>query len=474
MDQYLQQAIEEYERNISQGDHFYMDASVLMDIEEYYEKQGKRYEAEHLMRFAEKLHPNSEEVLVVKAYRARAMGQWNEGLNIIRSIANQQNKDVQLFYAEWDVASGRLDKAEQRIKSCLPPFMTSDDYDWLLDMGEMFLDYGYQQRALKYLLAIPPTYSLRTRVDELMADAYFQLQQYDKSIKAANRLVDANPYDTNAWTQLADIQQKCQDYTACIQSCNYALAIDSQNQRAMSLKAFATFAIGDCRQGLALCLDYIKVIPNDYSIRMYAGEQLYSTGRIAEALTPLQDALRLCPLENPDRVRIINDLVYLYISQNNQESAEELMLSLTMLGNSPSTLYTQMGNICSELKNNTQALAYYSKAIHSPKIEDSDLLLILQLLVNAKAYNGSEATNLWHNIYHLLPQMQITQPSIYAYMAIGAYMLNDIDNFNKTFDLAATFAPEALKALFYIQYPNSTIDEIKKLAKNKIERDLLK
>lgn len=471
MDQYLKQAIEEYERNVSQGDNFYMDASVLMDIEEYYEKQGKRYEAEHLMRFAEKLHPNSEEVLVVKAYRARAMGQWSEGLNIIRSINNQQNKDVQLFYAEWDVASGRLDKAEQRIKSCLPPAMTHDDYDWFLDLGEMLLDYGYQKRALKYLSAIPQNYSLRTRVDELMADAYFQLQLYDKSIEAANRLVDASPYDANVWTQLADVQQKCHDYESCIQSCDYALAIDCKNQRAMSLKVFATFAIGNCNKGLALCLEYVKVIPNDYSIRMYAGEQLYASGRINESKGPLQDALRLCPLENPDRNRIINDLVYLYISQNDIVNAEEMMLSLTILGNSLSSLYIQLGNICSDFKNNAQALNCYDKAIHSPKIEDGEILLILQLLVNAQLFN--EATNLWHDIYELLPQIQITQPAIYAYMAIGAYMLNKREAFNKTFDYAVSFVPDTLKALFSIKYPNASIEEIRNLANRKIGNELL-
>ena len=469
MDQYLKQAIEEYERNISQGENFYMDASVLMDIEEYYEKQGKRYEAERLMRFAEKLHPSSEDVLVVKGYRTRAMGQWNEGLNIIRSIANQQNKDVQLFYAEWDVASGRLDKAEQRIQSCLPKIMTNDDYDWFLDMGEMLLDYGYQNRALKYLSAIPLKYSLRARVDELMADAYFQLQQYDKSIEAANRLVDANPYDANVWTQLADVQQKCQKYESCIQSCDYALAIDSNNQRAMSLKVFATFAVGDCKKGLALCLDYVKVIPNDYSIRMYAGEQLYATGRINEAKGPLQDALRLCPLEHPDRNRIVNDLVYLYLSQSDIAHAEEMMLSLAMLGNSLSAIYVQLGNICSEFKNNKQAIDCYNKAIRSPKIEDTEVLLILQLLVNSQLYN--EAATLWHDIYELLSQIQVAQPAIYAYMALGAFMLNKKEAFNKTFDFAATFAPDTLKTLFGTKYPNVSIEELKKIANSKLAAD---
>lgn len=458
MEQYLKQAIEEYERNIAQGENFYMDASVLMDIEEFYEKQGKRYEAEQLMRYAEKLHPDSEDVMVVKAYRARAMGNWSEGLNIIRHIPNQQNKDVQLFYAEWDVASGRLDKAERRIEDCIPQEMTIDDYDWILDMGEMMLDYGYQERALKYLQKIPQKYPLRTRVDELIADAYFQQQRYDESIKAANRVVDATPYDANAWAQLADIQQKCQKYAESIQSCDYALAIDSNHQRAMSLKVFATFASGDCKKGISLCLEYMKIIPNDYSIRMYAGEQLYALGKIEEARQPLQDALRLCPLENPDRVRLINDLVYYNLSLNNINEAEELMLSLTMLGNTNASLYIQLANICSELKKETLALSCYYKAIHSPSIDENDLLIILQLLINKQNY--TDALPLWHDIYVYTQQTQIKQPSIFAYLAYGTYMLNEKEVFNKSFKIAATLVPELTKSLFSSFFSNLTLEQI--------------
>ena len=35
---YLLEAIEEYEHKIESGEDFYMDASVLMDIEAFYEK----------------------------------------------------------------------------------------------------------------------------------------------------------------------------------------------------------------------------------------------------------------------------------------------------------------------------------------------------------------------------------------------------------------------------------------------------
>ena len=77
MNKYLKEAIEQYEQKIESGEPFYMDASVLMDIEDYYEKEGKSYDAERLMRFAEKLHPDSEDVLVVKASPINLIAMYN-------------------------------------------------------------------------------------------------------------------------------------------------------------------------------------------------------------------------------------------------------------------------------------------------------------------------------------------------------------------------------------------------------------
>ena len=73
------------------------------------------------------------------------------------------------------------------------------------------------------------------------------------------------------------------------------------------------------------------------------------------------------------------------------------------------------------------------------------MLLILQLLVNAQYFR--DALPLWHDIYNLLPHIHITQPSIYAYMAIGTYMINEKEAFNNSFELAAKFAADAVIGL---------------------------
>lgn len=434
MDKYLQDAINEYEQKIESGEPFYMEASTLMDIEETYEKAGRAYDAERLMRFAEKLHPDSEDVLIVKAYREKDRGHWHEAMRIIQGIANQESRNVQLFYAEKEVASGLLEEAEKRVNDSLPAVMSEESYDWYLDLGEIFLDYGFQKKALKYLTQIPKNYQFAERVYELMADAYFQLQDYDKSIETANTLVDLNPYNATSWAQLADIQQKRKMYEECVQSCDYALAINPKNVKGMSLKVFALLALQRSEEALHACHEYIKIVPNEYSMRMYAGEHLCSLGRFKESLSMFRDALRLCPIDCPDRTRIITDITYSYVTIGQYDKAEDMLMSTCLLGNSVNEILFQLGTAYIEVGQLERGLNTYRRVLHLPNVEEKDISAIAQNLVQTNQIES--AKDFWHEMAFMISSSE-NSSIVNAYVAWVMFQLNErelmLQNLKKAF-----------------------------------------
>ena len=178
MDKFLQDAIEEYERNIDNCSNFYMDAETLLDIEDYYEKEGRLFDADRLLIYAEKMHPQHEEVLIVKAYRLKNRGKWNEALTVIGEVTNRENRDVQALLAEWEAAGGKPKKAEQRIMQHLPHEKNDEYYEWLIDLGEILLDYGYTKRAQHFLRQIPENHKSRAKTDELLAESKIVLNVF--------------------------------------------------------------------------------------------------------------------------------------------------------------------------------------------------------------------------------------------------------------------------------------------------------
>lgn len=456
MDKYLKEAIEEYEQNIESGTPFYMDASILMDIEEYYEKSERPYDAERIMRFAEKLHPDSEDVLVVKAYRLKSAGKWRQALETIRRIPNQESRDVQLFFIEWDVAMARIDKAEKRLnenlRQCLPP----DDEDLLFDYGEILVDYGYNVRALKYLTKVSPHSSLHKRADELVGDVCCQLGRYEESISAFTRLVDADPYDSVSWTQLAEVQYKAGRYADSMESCDYALAIDDTNSRARLFRLYSLCAMKRFDEALRQYEEYAKGGSEDYAMHMLLGEEFVNQECYAEARKPLQEALRLCPMESPDRIRIVSALSMVFIAYGKNEEACELMQTLVSCGSQLAELYLQLSDMFIDFHNVQAAVDMFSRIICLPEHAAKDIASIVQCLVKNSIYEP--AGTLWH----VLAKIKFDEDFhfLYAYISYAMARLKDRESLSVTFRQAAALCPDTLCEVFFTAYHARTVEEL--------------
>lgn len=309
MDKHLKEAIETYERNIKSGELFYMDASTLVDIESYYEKQNMDYEAEQCLRFAKQLHPDDEEVLITEAYRLKMKGKCTDAYRIIKQLPNQQHSEVQLFYIEWYVTAGQVDKAMELYDRYMEiPCTELDKNNFKYDMSELLVDYGYPKRAIRLLNQIPSTYPEYKRTLELLADAYYQTAEYTKAEEVMQQMVDLNPYDAYSWAQLADVQQKTGLYDDALESCEYALAIDPDLKAARTLQVFVLFRLSRTDEALKLIDTYKNDAPDDYAMFMYAGGALFEIKQFAKAITYYDHALAYCPLTTPDRQNIVSDL----------------------------------------------------------------------------------------------------------------------------------------------------------------------
>lgn len=421
MDEQIKKLVEQYEQLIETGEPFYMDGSTLMDIEEYYEKNGNTYEAEQVMRLAHKLHPDNAEVNTVRAYRLKARGKWSEAETIIADIPDQNAREVQLFWAEWFAAENNPDKAEAIVKKNLPETHTDERWDWYLDLSEIFFDYGFYQRTSHWLEQIPSTYSLRTRVDELLGNTYYQLQAFEKSIEAFTRLTDADPCNALGWTMLADASQKNGNLEECNTYCDYALAIDCQSVHAMGLKLFATFGTNKYDEGIELYQEFANKMPDDYVIRMYAGEQLLARGNYANALEPLQEAFRLCPLENPDRARLISDQLYTLANLKQFDKAIEVMHILASQGNPNATSYYHLADIFFETGNPKEAVQMLEKYLTASICEEKDYVNIIQMLIANKCL--APAATIWNKLGNIC----FSEEFAYIYLHL-AYAFREMQN----------------------------------------------
>lgn len=462
----LKAAIEEYERNMASGHSFYMDATTLMDIEEHYEREGMDYEAEHLMRFAEKLHPANPEVLTVKAYRLKARGKWTEALKLVKSIPQeQQGRDVQLFYADWEAATGFPDKATLRVERLLTPDSPDENSDLYINLVEILLDYGYYGRALVALSHLPEKHPYVARALELKAECFYQLQEYAKAQAPLEKLLDLEPYNANAWISLADLQQKLQNYRGCIESCEYALAIDPKNSLAVSFMAFSLFSSGRTAEGFALCEKYKPMFPDDYTLPMYEGEQYLSANQYDRATAPLERALRLCSVESPDRERLVTDLTIALACTHQEDRAREVILSLSHHGRNPVELLFQCASVSLECKRCRQAYDTLRLALNFDQFDDEARQKVVELLCKFDAYEGG--LPFWKALENRPAPLELLS-DLHPYFALAMYNYREREAFINHLQ-HAYFADEKLTVkLFAPIYGSTNINDLAKA----VERDL--
>lgn len=448
MDKYLQDAIEEYERNVDNAPNFYMDAETLMDIEDYYEKEGRLFDADRLLILAEKMHPHHDEVLIVKAYRLKNKGKWNEALAVIGDVTNRENRDVQALLAEWDVAGGNPDKAEVRMLQHLPEVKNEEHFEWLIDLGEILLDYGYTRRAQFFLNKIPEEHKSRSRADELMAESYFQVQDFKKSLDYLTRVVDANTYDAASWTQLANLQMKVEDYENCIASCDYSLAIRPGNEQTLSLKLFALFNLNRQEEGLEFYKEYADTISEDYSFHMYAAKQYLITENFQQALCALHEALHLCPMEHPDRNRLVFAMAYAYAFTGQNDNAQDIMFTLCTLGTLPNEIRFQLAAIFYETGQPLAIMQVFEDLLNNDHT-DRECLQIIQHII--EYYNTFKTSDEYLSASKALLRRIIAEPvtsleasSIYAFEVVAFYLLRDKKPLLESLQLASKFCPVLL------------------------------
>lgn len=411
---HLLSLVSEYEEKAKTGEFFYMEALDLLDVMDYYLKEGQTEEADACLAHALRLHPSDENVLLSKAYRLKEKGNWEEAGELVRSLSDQGMRDVQLFYIEEFLAGFSTTEAEKLFLENLQSTELSEleKHEMCISYVELLLDYDLSLRALEWLRKLPveefpllkEEYAGVTQKHyyELLSEAYFQLYQYKKSIQAQERTLDIDPYDSISWEQLADVQQAAGMYEETLDSCDYALTINANASRALRNKALAHAALKQFPQLEAVVKKLREVETPDYNFYYLIGNSLSNNGAYAEAAEWLRYAVRLCPVTHSDYSRILADLVRVLTLLRKDQEALDAYLCYAMAGNCEIATALIDVAVNSFLHDNTAlGLGILEKCVQELELCDEDVKRIVEQLDRFGLY--AKAKSLWKK---LIPMAQ--------------------------------------------------------------------
>lgn len=459
----IKRLVREYETKMSEVPApIWMDAPDILDILDYYEQQNKYYESEQCMRLALKLHPSDPEVIVRYAYRLKNEGRWDEAAAVVGKIDNQDGLDVQFFLAEKALSELRVEDAEKHFVAGLTHERAIDedmvlhsegetvsDADLLLEIGELFIDYGCVDKARKYLRLIKDDAPEYPRSQLLVAECAYQLGDTEAALGKLDTIIDLDPYYLDAWVMKADLLNEAKRWAECAEAAEYALAIEPTHEKALRFKACAALGQNDFEGVLEVFSKYRPLYPYDYTMALSAGEILLNQGKYDEAFDVLCFSNRNCPNDNADKIRILTDIAVTYSARHDMPRAYDTLLGICSLGMTYADVLFQAASQAFDYKDQEfgkSALTHYLE--HYPLTPESRLA-ISRMLCEHNLFG--EVNDIWSRLLDVHDTQRVLAA---PYLAYAARRLVRVPDYKFWLAYAIYQDPTLTNQIFRHIYPN--------------------
>ena len=468
----LQSLVREYHNNLSGVSiPFWMEVPDFLDILDHFEQTQQTVEAEICLRIALRMHPDNAEILMRKVYRLKNDGRWHDAEALVNQIADQDNLDVQFFLAEKALSELRFFDANTIYENLIArekenvaqefgeqlEEQTSLD-DLYLEIAELFLDYGSEVFAKKFLQLLDKTSPLYPRVQLLESEILMRYGTPFYGIEQVEQVIDEDPYNVDAWVLRAELANDIKDYPKCLEAAEYALAISPKHPKALRMKAIAALGLEKWNTVLKVYKTYHDIEPNDYTMSLSVGEIYLNRNKIPQARAALQHAMKNCASDNPDKQRVSLDLAMSYAMEGDIRKAYVCVATLSSLGVPHDEMLLQAVRVAITYG----FLPFAAELLRMRNLEvpiaDERNVQLAQLLHESQLHSDFK-TN-WEELFQAnFP----AESEVQAYRAYAAVKLLNKQVFIDSFAAALQHQPSLLQQLFYTDYKNIPLHQISDL-----------
>lgn len=377
MDEYYQseeflQLLARYEESLKNHVPTYFEAMELGDIIQYYSSSGLNDKAMVAADLALEMHPGALEALAYKArYAMTVEGNVEKAEWYANMIEDKSDCEYYYLMAEILIQKDEIEHMEDYLKHHFDELDEDEQDDFALDVADMLNDYRLTELVLSWLHLVKDKQNPDYKSIKAKALVYSDVHDFSgEGEDLLEELTNDDPYNVEHWLSLADAQRVKEEFSECINSCDYAIAIDPQNQRAIFTKGQALLALERYDEAVTLFERHHEVCGSDgkAATSMALAFCLKSMGRETEAKTWLDRAMD----ESPDRESLFS-VVYLSVVEGMQSEANYDLLKqfFHSLGEHNNNFWSHMALLSLELHHLDDYQYYLNQAIkRNPKEAD--------------------------------------------------------------------------------------------------------
>lgn len=440
----FREILAEYESGDRQGEGTFLDADDLTDIADYYNSMGNKAKANKAIATALENFPGAAGPLMFKAREALQQEDLQTAYDCAEQMDDKSGVDYCYLQAEILIAQDKIDEADKQLGDYYENIDDDTAEDFVLDVAEMYIDYGVFDKANQWLTLIEdddePEYK------ELLAKALIGMEHTDEGIKIFEELIDENPYSKTYWLSLATAQMRNEDYADAIESCDYAIAIDPEDPTPVLTKGNCFFNMDNNEEALKCFLHFNELQTDSDGGELNAGTCLVNLTRYSEAIEHLKRAEQLAAKDSPNLPYIYQELAFAHCANEQNDEAMRYIELAERQDYDHTEINVLKGHVLLASGLFQQAQHTYRKAI---EYSDYNPTVVLRVIVSILD-NGYASV-----AYLLFKSLFATAPKDfkdgYSYMALCCHDLHQTRDFMKYLKLATRKNPgEAERVLGFL------------------------
>lgn len=241
--------LSEYEAAMKAGEPPFMDVDDLTDIIDYYNFHKDIKHANEAANLAMAIYPGAAGPLMFKARWALDNDDLTEAKRLTERISDKTLFDYSYMLAEIEIAQNHLKEAEKILRDSLKREKDEKGKEYIrLDAAELFLDYGVDDLADKWL----ETCRDKDSIDylDLRSRCSFLLHDTEDAIDCLMELLDKDPYRYSSWNMLSSLQSDKHEFPEAVTSSEYSLAIAPDNPEGLVCQVRGLLGLGNIEKAM--------------------------------------------------------------------------------------------------------------------------------------------------------------------------------------------------------------------------------
>ena len=347
----MEKAVEKYEEMLNDNNSVYFDSEEFEYIIDYYTQHNQLKRSRQAVELAMAQHPESNMLKIKHARQYLLENDAQRAFDIMQHVERDEDNDPDYFLTLGSclAALGKSEEALQNYFSALPYFDEDEKFELYNAIAYEYQHMRDFDRALDFYNKAIPYADDRDTIYHEIRCCYLSAGRKEDALAYFQNMIDKDPYNSKAWTNIGDIYRMMGQYEESIDPYEYALSID----------------------------------PEDLWTNMHLADIYYDLGRYKEAIDTLEEALR----NGVETSMIHTTIGDCYYRLNDLQSAEEHFLKALEINPMIGSGYAGLGYVYSDRGQSLKAIKYFEKAIELEPWETDHLYSIATDYMKLKEYD---------------------------------------------------------------------------------------